>query len=130
MRAISKEKREILVAAKLRGEKEATIALWLGITVRSVAGVWKLYKAKGDVSPLKPKGRPPKLGKAEFSKVVDEVRKAPDTTLKELIERLSLPIQKSQLSRLLIKAGFSFKKNASPKKPAKGRRSEKKARMA
>ena len=94
MRPISKEKREISAAAKQRGEKEATIALWLGITVRPVAGIWKLYKTKGDVSPLKPKGRPHKLGKADFAKVAGEAGKAPDTTLKELIERLSLPIKK------------------------------------
>ena len=61
------------------GEKEAAIALWLGITVRPVARVWKLYKTKGAVSPLEPKGRPPKLGKADFAKVAGEAGKGPRT---------------------------------------------------
>ena len=32
MKPISDEKREMIIEAKLRGEKEATTALWLGIT--------------------------------------------------------------------------------------------------
>ncbi|MDR1471688.1 MAG: hypothetical protein LBS75_04115, partial [Synergistaceae bacterium] len=40
----------------------------------------------------------------------EEIRSAvnenPDMTLNELIEKLSLPIKKSRLSKLLIKLGF------------------------
>ena len=130
MKPISIEKRELIIAAKKRGDRQEDIAQWLNISVASVARLWRRYNSKGSVLPTKNTGRPPKLSKADFAKVVDEVRKAPDTTLKELIEKLSLPIKKSQLSRLLIKFGFTFKKSASSKKTAKGRRREKKARMA
>jgi len=36
MKAIPVEKRELIVAAKERGEKESEIALWLNVSKRSV----------------------------------------------------------------------------------------------
>jgi hypothetical protein len=44
MRSVSNEKRELIVAAKKRGEAERDIALWIGVSIRSVATIWKLYK--------------------------------------------------------------------------------------
>ncbi|MDR1471552.1 MAG: hypothetical protein LBS75_03425 [Synergistaceae bacterium] len=45
-------------------------------------------------------------------KDIEEIRSAvnenPDMTLNELIEKLSLPIMKSRLSKLLIKLGFLY----------------------
>jgi transposase len=60
MRAISKEKRELLTEAKERGETTREIALWLGISSSSVALIWKQYKTRGHVRPTKNKGRPPR----------------------------------------------------------------------
>jgi transposase len=122
MRAISKEKRELLIEAKERGETIREIALWLGISSSSVALIWKQYKTRGHVRPTKNKGRPPRLGKEGTDRIESEVVRSPDITLEELIEKLSLPIKKSQVSRLLIRLGYTFKKNAPSKEPAKGRR--------
>ena len=116
MRPISKEKREMLTAAKLRGEKESTIALWLGVSVRSVAGIWKLYKTRGDVSPIKYRGRPSRMTEADTEAIRQAVKQTPDITLNELIEDLSLPIKKSQLSRLLTRLGLVFKKKRSTRR--------------
>jgi len=121
MRAISNEKRKLIIAAKERGEKEDVIALWLDVSKRSVATIWKLYRTKGDILPTKNAGRPSRLNKATIDRITDEVDRVPDIALHELIEKLSLPIKKSQLSRLLIRLGLTFKKNALSKKPAQRR---------
>jgi len=113
MRAISNEKRELIIAAKARGEKEDEIALWLDVSKRSVATIWKLYKTKGDILPTKNAGRPSRLNMAAIDIITNEVNRLPDITLHELIEKLSLPIKKSQLSRLLIRLGLTFKKRRS-----------------
>jgi hypothetical protein len=42
-----------------------------------------------------------------MERIAAEVKNTPDATLGELIENLSLPIKKSQLSRLLIKLGLT-----------------------
>ena len=113
MRAISNEKRGLIIAAKARGEKEEAIALWLDVSKRSVATIWKLYRTKGDILPTKNAGRPPRLNKADIDRISSEVDHTPDITINELIEKLSLPIKKSQVSRLLIRLDLTFKKRRS-----------------
>ena len=46
------------------------------------------------------------------------VEEKPDVTLEEMREQLDLPIKKSQISNLLHKAGYHFKKRCFM--PAKG----------
>jgi transposase len=49
MTPISNDKKELLIAAKERGEKEETIAEWLQISKNSVNRIWKLYKETGSL---------------------------------------------------------------------------------
>ena len=123
MRPVSQEKRELIIAAKKRGEKESEIALWLDVSVRSVATLWKLYRDSGDVSQKEYKGRRSRLGAMDIERITHGVERCPDMTLNELIENLSLPIRKSQLSRLLIRLGFSLKKRHSIHQTSLGRMS-------
>lgn len=110
MKPISKEKRELLIAAKQRGEKEEEIAKWLEISKGSVGTIWRLFRKTGSIMPTAYTGRPSMITQEKVDEIQEAVRNNPDATLSELIERLSLPIQKSQLSRLLISLGYSFKK--------------------
>ena len=129
MKAISNDKRELIIIAKKRGDKEDEIALWLNVSKSSVAKIWKLYKTKGSILPTKNTGRPSRLSVSEVDRISREVDQVPDMTLNELIDKLALPIKKSQLSKLLIGLGYTFKKNASSKKPAKRRRSAKAGKL-
>jgi len=110
MTPISNEKRKLLIEAKLRGEKEKDIAKWLKISERSVTTIWKRYRETGSYEPTPYPGREPILTAEKFEEVKLFVANNPDATLDEIIEELSLPIQKSRLSVLLIEAGLSFKK--------------------
>ena len=110
MKPISSEKRELLIAAKRRKEKEEDIAKWLDISKGSVGTIWRLFRKTGSFLPTAYTGRPSAIPQEKVDEIQATVRNNPDITLSELIERLSLPIQKSQLSRLLISLGYSFKK--------------------
>ena len=110
MKPISNEKRELLIAAKQRGEKEDNVAKWLEISKGSVGTIWRLFRKTGSFLATAYTGRPSVITQEKKDEIQAAIRNDPDITLSELIERLSLPIQKSQLSRLLISLGFSFKK--------------------
>jgi transposase len=107
---ISNEKRALLIAAKKRGEKEEDIAKWLNVCKSSVGKIWKLYRDTGNYEPTPYPGRKPIISAEKWASVLVLVAKEPDKTLEEIIDELDLPIQKSRLSFLLIKAGYSFKK--------------------
>jgi transposase len=110
MRPISNEKRGLLIGAKQRGETEKDIAKWLDISERSVTAIWRKYRETGSFEPLPYPGREPLLTAEKWEEVKAFVARNSDSTLDEIIEALSLPIQKSRLSVLLIEAGLSFKK--------------------
>lgn len=110
MTPISYEKRELLIEAKLRGEKEKDIAIWLKISERSVTAIWKRYRETGSFESKPYPGRAAVLTAEKFEEVKSYVAQNTDATLDEIIEELSLPIHKSRLSVLLIEAGLSFKK--------------------
>jgi transposase len=110
MKPLSNEKRELIIEAKQRGEKEGVIAVWLKISKRSVGAIWKLFKDTSGFQPTKYTGRKSCLSDEKIGEICLALNENPDITLNELIERLLLPIKKSQLSKLLIKLGFSYKK--------------------
>jgi transposase len=116
MTPISNEKRELLIEAKLRGEKEKDIAKWLKISDRTVTAIWRRFQETGSFEPTPYPGREPILTAEKFEEVKLFVAQNPDATLDEIIKELSLPIQKSRLSVLLIEAGLSFKKRLSTQK--------------
>jgi transposase len=110
MRPISSEKRELLISAKERGEKEIDIAIWLNISKASVGTIWRRFRKTGTFLATAYTGRPSVITQEKVEMIRMAVNSEPDITLSELIQKLSLPIQKSQLSRLLISEGYSFKK--------------------
>jgi transposase len=107
---ISNEKRELLITAKQRGEREEDIAKWLNVSKGSVGTIWRLFRKTGSYFPTSYTGRPSLITPEKTEEILAAIEVQPDITLNELIEKLSLPIQKSQLSRLLISLGYSFKK--------------------
>lgn len=110
MTPISNEKRELIVEAKQRGETEKNIAKWLKISESSVTTIWRLYRETGSYLPTPYPGRQPVLTSEKWEEIKTLVKNNPDKTLEEIIVELSLPIHKSRLSVLLIKAGYSLKK--------------------
>jgi transposase len=125
MKTISNEKRCLLIAAKQRKEKISDIAKWLEISNDSVAKIWRKYKKTGDFLPIKNTGKKSSISDEKKEEICALIKKQPDITLAEIIEELSLPIQKSRLSKLLISLGYSYKKNYLPCGTISAKRSKK-----
>ena len=115
MRAISKEKRLLLVAAKERKESTEDIAKWLDISKHTIKLIWKVYNKTGSIEPKANQGRKSCLSGEIEETIHKMIKDNPDATLQEVIEDLKLPIKKSQLQRWLSMNGYSFKKNSSCK---------------
>ena len=112
MKPISIEKRELVLLARERGETIESIATWLQISISSVKSVCLLYRRTGSIEPKAYKGRPSRLTEEMISNIHYKIETEADSTLEEIITSLNLPIKKSQLSKWLIKAGYTFKKNS------------------
>jgi transposase len=110
MKPITNEKRELIIEGKQRGEKTQDIAKWLNVSLGSVGTIWTLYRKTGSYESKPYKGRVSVLNETNIKEISEAISQTPDITLEELIEELSLPIKKSQLSRLLISLGLYFKK--------------------
>ena len=110
MKPIPNEIRELIVAAKKRGEKEKNIAEWFNVSKGSVQTIWKLYRDTGDILPIPYPGKKPRMSEEQLKALDAFVEANPDKTLDEIIEELRLPIKKSRLSVILIKMDYNFKK--------------------
>jgi transposase len=108
---VSNEIREKIIIHKENGRKEAEIAKWLIISKSTVTKVWARYRKTGSYLPNpKTQGRKTAVDVTKMAKIKEEIRKTPDATLAELIEKFDLKITESALSRKLKKLGYSFKK--------------------
>jgi transposase len=110
MMPTSQEKRELIVAAKLRGEFTKDIEKWIGVSKSTIDKVWKLHVETGDCSAIPYQGRKSCITLEIKKKIENTIRANPDITLAELIEELKLPIGVSRLSQILISWKYSLKK--------------------
>jgi len=110
MRATSQETREQIVGAKLRGEKTEAIIIWTNVSKSTIDKVWNRYQKIGCCASIPYTGRKSRITPEIERRIRAEITVNSDITLEEMIETLELPIQKSQLSKLLISWGLSFKK--------------------
>jgi len=110
MRATAKETREQIIEAKLRGENTETIILWTQVSKSTIDKVWSRYQKTGSGASFPYTGRKSRITPEIETRIRVEIAANSDITLEEMVEKLGLPIQKSQLSKLLISWGLSFKK--------------------
>ena len=113
MKPITKENRELIVAAKTRGEKPEVIAIWFDVAVSSVYNILALHRKTNDVTPKPYPGRPSRITTVDLERIRMAIKEKNDITLEELIDELKLPIKKSRLSEIVIRMDFPFKKRHS-----------------
>ncbi len=113
MQSKSKEIRELAVNAvmskSLTPQKAAEVA---GVSVPTMYSWIAIYKKTGSYEARHPKGNPPKFTAELEEKLRELIEKKNDLTLKELVELLGNVVQKTAISRQLIKMGYSYKKNS------------------
>ena len=111
---LSNDLRKRIIAAKLRGDTEDKISVDKEVNKSTVTKLWSLYKKTKSYAPRpNPNGRKPRLSLQQIEDVKQTIKKQPDITLQELIDKFCLPVSVSALSRTVIKKfGFRYKKNA------------------
>lgn len=113
MRPTDDKTRENIILAKKRGEKREKIAYWLNVSISTIDKIWRRFKDTGSYSAIPYQGRKSDISKEMDDKIRAEISEIPDITLEKLIEKLSLTLTVSGLSRRLHKMGISYKKRHS-----------------
>lgn len=110
--AYSKDFRLKMLAAVDRGESEASVAERFDIGERTVRRFKQRRRLTGDVAANKtgPHG-PTKLTPADDERMLEQVRRKPGITAKELQPMLAVKVSISTVCRRLIKLGLSLKKS-------------------
>jgi len=83
MKPISIDKREIVIAAKARGEKPEIIALWTGIAVSSVHNICRQHRKTNSLKPKPYPGRASVLTRERLAKIKEAAEDQNDITLEE-----------------------------------------------
>ena len=111
---LSNDLRKRIIEAKLRGETELTIAKEKDVSLSVVTKLWALYRETGSYAPRSnPRGRKTLLQQENLDRIHQDIKDRSDITLRELIEKLNLPLRKSALIvTIRNKLGLVFKKNA------------------
>lgn len=130
MKPITKETRELIVAAKERGEKPKIIAVWFNVALSSVYNILVLYRKTNDVAPKPYLGRPSRLTGSDLEKIRAAIKEKNDITLEELIEELGLPIKKARLSEIVREMDLPFKKRRSTRTVNCGKMCKKSAKSS
>ena len=114
---LSNDLRLRMVRGVASGKSRRAVAAQFEVAPSTAVRVQARYGATGSVEPA-PLGRPKGSGKlaAYREALVEQVKAQPDITMPELAAWLEaehgVAVDPSNLSRLLCRAGYSFKKNA------------------
>mgnify|MGYP000214477730 CR=1 FL=1 len=114
---LSNDLRLRMVRGVASGKSRRAVAAQFEVAPSTAVRVQARYGATGSVEPA-PLGRPKGSGKlaAYREALIEQVKTQPDITMPELAAWLEaehgVAVDPSNLSRLLCRAGYSFKKNA------------------
>lgn len=112
MGVLGKEVRERIVQARERGVTVAALSKCYGVSERSIFKLQELYRATGSIAPrIHTRGRKAVVDAEMLQRIDKTIQEVPDITLRELREKLHLPIQVSRLSQIVReKLGYTYKK--------------------
>jgi transposase len=116
-KAVSSDLRQRMVRGIASGKSRRAVAAQFEVAPSTAVRVQLRYAVTGSVEPAK-QGRPRGSGKLGPYRqaIVDKVKAQPDITMPDLATWLAADhgviVDPSNLSKLLCRAGFSYKKNA------------------
>ena len=117
MKSIHQETREKAVNAvlsgKLSGREAASI---FGVHWSTIYNWIRIYKCEGRTQAHKCGGRKATFTYEHEVIVHEEIKKQPDITLNELVEKLDNVVKKSCLHKHLQSLGYDYKKNSESKR--------------
>ena len=101
MKAYSDDLRVRVIGAIKAGAKVDAVAKQFAVSPSWIYKILDRYKTTGKYSALKSPGAPRKLTKQDMKKLAALIKKYPDATLKELIEKGKFKVTESGLHRIL-----------------------------
>ena len=116
-KAVSNDLRLWIVRGIAAGKSRRKVAAQFEVSPSTAVRIQARYAATGSFAPAK-RGRPKGSGKlAPYREgLIDQMKAKPDITMPDLAAWLEaehdVTVDPSNLSKLLCKAGFSYKKNA------------------
>lgn len=117
-KAISSDLRERIVRGVEAGQSCRAMAARFAVAPSTAVRVQQRYRATGSVAPAR-QGRPSGSGKLGPYRqaIIDKVKAKPDITMPDLAvwleEQHGVTVDPSNLSKLLCREGFTYKKSAS-----------------
>jgi len=116
-KAISSDLRERIVQGVEAGQSRRAMAARFAVAPSTAVRVQQRYRATGSVAPAR-QGRPSGSGKLGPYRqaIIDKVKAKPDITMPDLAAWLEtqhgVTVDPSNLSKLLCREGFTYKKSA------------------
>lgn len=114
--SISNDLRRRMVRGVKNGKTRRAVAAQFEVAPSTAVRLFARYQATGSVKPAR-QGREPGNGKLGPHKdfIIDRVKRQPDITMPELAQVLQaerdVTVDPSNISKLLCRAGFTYKKN-------------------
>ena len=111
MRAYSNDLRERVIADRKAGLESLEIAEKYSVSRSWVNDLWLRYRKTGSFEPKKMGGHKKPILQERAAEIRKAMEDKPDSTLKELRERLGFTGSLQTVSSMLLRLGYSFKKN-------------------
>ena len=109
---LSEDTRKRLIQAYESGMKVKDIACYFSVDCSTVYRMVNLKRTTGSLKPRTDRcGRPPLLTDENIREIDRLIEEQNDITIREINEKLNLPVSDETIRRAVVKLGYRFKKN-------------------
>lgn len=113
MKMLSTEVRELMVKAYEKSHNATEVARNFSVSRTTVYDYVKRMRETGTVAVQTDKrGRKPILNQQQLNEIADTIINQPDITIREIKEKLDLPVSEENIREKVIQMGFVYKKKS------------------
>lgn len=113
MKMLSTEVRELMVKAYEKSHNATEVARNFSVSRTTVYDHVKRMRETGTVAVQTDKrGRKPILNQQQLNEIADTIINQPDITIREIKEKLDLPVSEENIREKVIQMGFVYKKKS------------------
>lgn len=113
MKMLSTEVRELMVKAYEKSHNATEVARNFSVSRATVYDHVKRMRETGTVAVQTDKrGRKPILNQQQLNEIADTIINQPDITIREIKEKLDLPVSEENIREKVIQMGFVYKKKS------------------
>lgn len=110
---LSTEVRELMVKAYEKSHNATEVARNFSVSRTTVYDYVKRMRETGTVAVQTDKrGRKPILNQQQLNEIADTIINQPDITIREIKEKLDLPVSEENIREKVIQMGFVYKKKS------------------